>query len=149
MAMTTDDQRRRAEAYAADPVAINRKIIADYRANAGNVPGFGGPSRMLLLTALGARTGKARTAPMMYVRDGDRLVVFASNAGAQRHPDWYRNLVAHPDVTVEVGGERFEATAAVTGGEERDRLWRLFPLPEHQERAGRGIPVVALQRPPG
>ncbi len=146
--MTTDEQKSRAEAYAADPVAINRKIIADYRANAGNVPGFGGPSRMLLLTTLGARTDEARTAPMMYVRDGDRLVVFASNAGAQRHPDWYRNLVAHPDVTVEVGGERFEATAAVTGGEERDRLWRLFPFPEHQERAGRRIPVVALQRRP-
>ncbi len=146
--MTTDDQRRQAEAYAADPVAVNRKIVADYRANAGNVPGFSGPSRMLLLTTVGSRTGEARTAPMLYVRDGDRLVVFASNSGAERHPGWYHNLVAHPDVTVEVGGERFEATAAATGGEERDRLWRLFPFPEHQERAGRQIPVVALERRP-
>lgn len=146
--MTTDGHRRRAEAYMADPVALNRKIITDYRANAGNVPGFGGPSRMLLLTTVGARTSEARTAPMMYVRDGDRLVVFASNAGAQRHPGWFHNVLAHPEVTVEVGGERFEATAAVTGGEERDRLWRLFPFPEHQERAGREIPVVALERRP-
>ncbi len=146
--MTTDEQRRRAQAYAADPVALNRKIIADYRAYAGNVAGFGGPSRMLLLTTVGARTGEPRTAPMMYVRDGDRLVVFASNAGAERHPSWFHNVVAHPEVTVEVGGERFEATAAVTGGEERDRLWRMFPFPEHQERAGRPIPVVALQRRP-
>lgn len=147
--MTTDDQRRRAEAYAADPVAVNQKIVADYRANAGNVPGFGGPARMLLLTTVGARSGEPRTTPMMFVRDGDRLAVFASNAGAERHPSWYHNLLAHPEVIVEVGAERFEATAVVTRGDERERLWRLFPFPEHQERAGRQIPVVALERRPG
>jgi deazaflavin-dependent oxidoreductase (nitroreductase family) len=60
---------------------------------------------------------------MMYISDGERLLVVASNAGAPIHPDWYRNLVAHPQVTVEVGTETFDATAVVTEGEERQRLW--------------------------
>ena len=145
--MSADDQRRSAaEEYAADPIAVNRRIVEEYRASGGHVAGFGGPSRMLLLTTRGARSRQARTTPMMYVADGDRLVVFASNIGAERHPAWYHNLVAQPDVTVEVGADRFDATAAVAGGEERERLWRLFPFPEHQERAGRQIPVVTLQR---
>jgi deazaflavin-dependent oxidoreductase (nitroreductase family) len=144
----TDDRGRRVADYAADPLAVNRRIVEEYRANAGHVAGMGGPSRMLLLTTRGARSGQPRTAPMMYVADGDRLVVFASNVGAARHPGWYRNLVAHPDVTVEVGDVRYEAVAAVTAGEERERLWRLFPFPEHQDRTARQIPVVALARRP-
>jgi deazaflavin-dependent oxidoreductase (nitroreductase family) len=145
----TEDRRSRLARYAADPLAVNRRIIDDYRANAGHVAGMGGPSRMLLLTTRGARSGQPRTAPMMYVADGERLVVFASDAGAPRAPGWYRNVVAHPDVTVEVGGDRFEAVATVAAGEERERLWRLFPFPEHQERAARQIPVVVLVRRPG
>lgn len=140
----SDDRRRRAAEYASDPLAVNRRIVEEYRANAGQVGGMGGPSRMLLLTTRGARSGDLRTAPMMYVPDGDRLVVFASNAGARRNPAWFHNVVAHPEVTVEVGGDRFEALAAVANGEERERLWRLFPFPEHQERAARLIPVVTL-----
>src|SRR5262245_7488116 len=125
----TDDRRSRmAEQYRADPLQVNRQIVEEYRANAGEVAQFGGPSRMLLLTTTGARSGAPHTTPMMYMRDGDRLVVYASNAGAARHPAWYHNLVAHPDVTVEVGSDRFAATAAVTEGDERDRLWRLFPF---------------------
>jgi len=144
---TDDERRRRREEYWADPMAVNRRIVDEYRVTGGHVAEFGGPSRMLLLTTRGARSGEARTTPMMYVADGDRLVVFASNIGALRHPGWYHNLVAHPDVTVEVGSDRFDATAVVTAGEERERLWRLFPSPEHQDRAeGRVIPVVALER---
>lgn len=149
MADSDADERRRrvGEEYAADPVAVNRRIVDEYRATGGYVAHFGGPSRMLLLTTRGARSGEARTSPMMYVALGDRLVVFASNVGALRHPAWYHNLVAHPGVTVEVGGDRFDATAVVTDGEERQRLWRLFPFPEHQDRAGgRVIPVIALER---
>jgi deazaflavin-dependent oxidoreductase (nitroreductase family) len=142
----TEDRRSRPASYAADPLAVNRRIVEEYRANAGQVAGMGGPSRMLLLTTRGARSGQPRTAPMMYLTDGDRLVVYASNAGAPRPPGWYLNVVAHPDVTVEVGGDRFEAVAAVAAGEERERLWRLFPFPEHQDRAGRQIPVVVLDR---
>jgi deazaflavin-dependent oxidoreductase (nitroreductase family) len=146
--MTSTEQDRQRDEYAKDPLALNRRIVDEYRANAGQVAQFGGPSRMLLLTTSGARTGQQRTSPMMYRTDGDRLVVFASNIGAEHHPSWYHNLVAHPDVTVEVGADRFDATAVVTGGEERDRLWRLFPFPEHQEKTRRLIPVVALERRP-
>jgi deazaflavin-dependent oxidoreductase (nitroreductase family) len=143
----TDDQRRSPlEEYEADKVGVNRRIIEAYRANGGEVAGFGGPSRMLLLTTTGARSGRPRTAPMMYRTDGGRTVVFASNMGADHHPAWFHNLVAHPDVTAEIGGDRFEATAVVTAGDERERLWRLFPFPEHQDRAGRQIPVVVLER---
>jgi deazaflavin-dependent oxidoreductase (nitroreductase family) len=145
----TDDQRGPYATYLADPLGVNRRIVEEYRAKAGHVAGMGGPSRMLILTTRGARTGQPRTAPMMYVTDGDRLVVYASNVGAPRHPAWYLNVVAHPDVTVEVGGDRFEAVAVVTAGEERERLWRLFPFPEHQDRTSRSIPVVALVRAPG
>ena len=146
MSSTEDARRDMADRYAADPLEVNRRIVEEYRANEGRVAGFGGPSRMLVLTTRGARTGQARSTPMMYVADGDRLVVYASNVGARRHPAWYHNLVAHPDVTVEVGADRIEATAVVTSGEERERLWKRFPFPEHQEKAGRQIPVVALER---
>ena len=133
--------------YATDPLQVNRQIVDQYRATGGNVKGFSGPSGMLLLTTTGARSGRPNTAPMMYRRDGERLVVFASNAGAPRHPAWYHNVVAHQDVVVEVGDDRFDATAEVTTGEERERLWRLFPFPEHEEKAGgRKIPVIALER---
>jgi deazaflavin-dependent oxidoreductase (nitroreductase family) len=147
--MSTQDDEREGLAgqYEADSIAVNRTVVERYRATGGNPgPPFGGADRMLLLTTTGARTGRPVTSPMMYVRDGDRLVVFASNAGAPRHPAWYHNLVASTDATVEVGAERFAATAVVTAGEERERLWKRFPFPEHEERAGRQIPVVALQR---
>jgi len=144
-----EETRRRTEEYAADPLAVNRRVVEQYRENDGVVPSFGGPSGMLLLTTTGARSGEERTAPMMYRRDGDRLVVFAANAGSARHPAWYRNLVAHPAVTVEVGSDRFAATAIVTTGEERARLWELFPFHQLQEQAGREIPVIALERRSG
>jgi len=144
----TDDRRSRLGGYSADPLAVNRQIIEEYRAKAGHVAGMGGPSRMLLLTTRGARSGQPRTAPMMYLTDGDRLVVYASNVGAPRHPAWYLNVLAHRDVTVEVGGDRFEAVAAVATDQERERLWRMFPFPEHQDRTARQIPVVVLVRRP-
>ena len=126
--------------------AINEKVITDFRA-AGGAPG----RPLLLLTTTGARTGRSRTTPMMFVADGDRLLVIASNAGAPRNPDWYRNLVAHPDVTVEVTGETYAARADVTAGAERERLWEIitgqYPFfLEHQAKVRRTIPVVALVR---
>lgn len=132
--------------YDADPIEVNRQIVEEYRQTGGHVERLGGTSRMLLLTTVGARTGRPRTAPMMFVREGDRVVVYASNVGSRRHPAWYLNLVAHPEVTVELGGERFEAVARVTEGDERDRLWQLFPFPDHQDRTPRQIPVVSLER---
>ena len=147
MSDVNDERRRVADAYDTDPLAVNRTVIEKYRANGGNVgEPFAGPHVLLLLTTRGARTGKRHTAPMMYRRHGDRLVVFASNAGAPAHPVWFRNLLAHPEATVEVGQETFDVIVIITTGEERERLWRLFPFPEHQERAGRQIPVVVLER---
>lgn len=144
-----EGSRQAREEYDVDPLEVNRRIVEEYRATGGRIERLGGTARMLLLTTTGARTGAPRTAPMMFVRDGDRLVVYASNVGAPRHPAWYHNLVAHAGVTVEVGADRFDAVARVTSGEERDRLWRLFPFPEHQDRTSRPIPVVALERSSG
>ncbi|MFD2417772.1 nitroreductase/quinone reductase family protein [Amycolatopsis pigmentata] len=83
--------------------------------------------------------------------DGENLVVFASNLGAPRDPDWFRNLVARPDVTVEVGTERFAAHATPAAGTERERLYELFVArnpgtEEHQAKAGRPIPMVVLSK---
>ncbi|MGI8330301.1 nitroreductase family deazaflavin-dependent oxidoreductase [Actinomadura scrupuli] len=127
----------------------NRKVIEQFRAG-GEIEGMH-RDRLLLLTTVGARTGRRRTTPMMFHRDGDRLLVIASNIGAPAHPDWYRNLVADPHVTVEVGDETYEATATPLAGGERDRLWRTleeaYPFfAEHQAKTGRTIPVVALTR---
>jgi deazaflavin-dependent oxidoreductase (nitroreductase family) len=130
----------------ADMKAHNRKVIEEYRANKG-----AGGRPLLLLTTTGARTGEPRTTPMMYVPDGDQLLVIASNAGAPKHPDWYRNLVANPEVTVEVDAEKFEATAEVPSGAERDRLFagivEKYPFfADHQAGVARTIPVVVLIR---
>ncbi len=129
----------------------NRQLIEDFRANreTGGDKFAGRP--LLLLTTTGARSGQRRTTPMMYIPDGQRLLVIASNAGAPTHPDWYYNLVAHPDVSVEVGSETFEATAVVIEGAEREQLWarvtELYPFfIEHQAKVSRQIPVIALER---
>src|SRR5262249_59348063 len=100
-----------------DMLAHNRQVIADFRANGGVEPG----RHLLLLTTTGARTGHKRTSPMMYIPDGDRLLVMASNAGAPRHPNWYHNLVAHPDVTVEITGGTYQAPPRPPQGQERER----------------------------
>jgi deazaflavin-dependent oxidoreductase (nitroreductase family) len=129
----------------------NRKLIEEFRANRDK-PGGPMPGRpLLLLTTTGAKSGRRHTTPMMYIRDGDRLLVVASNAGAPAHPDWYRNLVAHPHVTVEVGSETYDATAVVLEGAERDRIWariiEQYPFfAEHQAKVTRQIPVVALEQ---
>jgi deazaflavin-dependent oxidoreductase (nitroreductase family) len=146
MSDTVNPTSQPMQEYQADPIALNRRVVEEYRANAGHVEKFGGPSRMLLLTTTGARSAETRTTPLMYLADGDRLVVFASNMGTEHHPGWYHNLVARPEVTVEVGSDRFGATAIVSEGEERERLWPLFPFPQHQEMTRRRIPVVVLER---
>lgn len=131
--------------------AMNRQVIEEFRANAGKTLTRFAGTELLLLHTRGAKTGAARVNPMMFARDGARYIVFASKNAAPAHPDWYRNLVAHPDVEVELGTERFAARATVLEGEERQRVWtesaRQFPfLDEHQSRTARQIPVVALER---
>jgi deazaflavin-dependent oxidoreductase (nitroreductase family) len=127
----------------------NRAIIAEFRHNNGKVGGPFEGAPLLLLTTTGAKTGKRRTSPTMYLEDGDRLLVFASNAGLPNHPAWYHNLLADPQVTVELGEVTYDADAVVLHGEERDRWYarqsELVPaFAGYQERTSRIIPVVAL-----
>ncbi|MFF2303222.1 nitroreductase/quinone reductase family protein [Streptomyces sp. NPDC058128] len=135
---------------------FNRQVIEEFRANGGRVGGMFEGASLLLLTTTGARSGRAHTNPAVYVRDGARLLVFASNAGGPKHPAWFHNLSADPYVTVELGTpegtvERFGATAVVTEGEERDRLYaeqaeRDPGFAAYQAATDRLIPVVALHR---
>ena len=131
----------------ADIKAHNEKLIKEFRANGG--PPEGRP--LLLLTTVGRHTGQRRTTPMMHLQLDGRDVVIASNNGASRHPDWYHNLVAHPEVTVEAAGGTYPARAAVPQNAERDRLWEevvaRYPFfAEHQAKVSRTIPVVVLER---
>jgi deazaflavin-dependent oxidoreductase (nitroreductase family) len=130
---------------------FNAKIIEEFRANDGVVGGPFTGAPMLLLTTTGAKSGAERTNPLVYLTESNHVYVFASKAGAPSHPDWYRNLVAHPQVTVEVGGSRYAATATPIEGAERDRIFaaQVAVMPgfgEYQEKAGRIIPVVELVR---
>lgn len=133
----------------------NDKIIEEFRANRGKVGGMFEGTPLILLTTTGARSGVPRTNPVACLRDGERLLVFASYAGAPRHPDWYHNLLADPTVTVEAGDgtavETFTATAHPLAGEERDQAYArqaaLVPaFAGYQEKTSRVIPVVALYR---
>jgi deazaflavin-dependent oxidoreductase (nitroreductase family) len=129
----------------------NRSIIDEFRANAGKVGGRFEGATMLLLTHTGRKSGRARTNPLVYLEDGGRYLVFGSKGGAPEHPDWYLNLLANPDATIEVGTEAFEVEAAEVTGDERDRLYAqnaaLRPaFAEYQQRTSRTIPVIALRR---
>lgn len=129
----------------------NEEVIAEFRANGGRVGGHWVGRDLLLLTTYGRRSGQPYTTPIVFTRDGDRLLVYASQGGAHTHPDWYLNLVADPRVVVEVGTERYEAVAKPLEGEERDRRYaahaELFPtFARYQEGTDRVIPVVALTR---
>lgn len=129
---------------------FNRGVIEEFRAHGGKVGGPFAQTPLLLLTTTGARSGERRTTPVAYLRDGSRLIVFASKAGAPDNPAWYNNLLADPLVTVEVGNETLEMEALELHGEERDRLFarqaELMPqFNEYAERTSRTIPVVALQ----
>jgi deazaflavin-dependent oxidoreductase (nitroreductase family) len=133
-----------------DVQQINRKVVGQFRAG-GAIEGMH-RERLLLLTTTGRRTGQPRTAPMMFHRDGDRVLVIASNIGAPRHPDWYLNLVADPNITVEVGdesGEPRRAVARTVEGDEREELWAMLKATypffiDHEKATERTIPVVAL-----
>ena len=129
----------------------NRQVIDEFHANGGKVGGPFEGAPLLLLTTIGAKSGKKFTTPLMYLPDGDRMLIFASKGGAPTNPAWYHNLVAHPNATVEVGTDTFDVTAAVVTGEERYRLYaeqsRRYPnFAEYQEKTSRRIPVVALKR---
>lgn len=132
-----------------DVKAINRRVIGQFRSGA-EIEGMH-RDRLVLLTTAGAKSGQPHTIPIMFHRDGDRLLVIASNMGAPKHPDWYVNLVASPRVTVEVGDETYEAVAQTATGPERERLWAMlresYPFfADHEASTDRTIPVVILTR---
>ena len=129
----------------------NSEIIREFRENAGKVGGPFEGAPVLLLTTRGAKSGKTRVNPAMYLPDGGRIFVFASKGGAPTNPDWYHNLIANPDVTVEVGTETFQAKATVVTGEDRDAIYArqaaLYPqFGEYEKKTTRKIPVIALSR---
>lgn len=124
-------------------------IIEEYRANAGRLGGSWEGRDLLLLTTTGRRSGRPHTKPMVYTRDGDRLLVYASKGGAPEHPDWYLNLAADPRVVVEIGPDRYEAIATPLQGAERDREFaaqaaRNPVFADYERNTSRIIPVVAL-----
>jgi deazaflavin-dependent oxidoreductase (nitroreductase family) len=136
-----------------DPGDFNRQLIGEFRANEGKVGGMFAGAQMLLLTTTGAKSGRAHIVPLVYTLDDGRMVVMGSKGGASTHPDWYHNVRANPDVTVEVGAESFPARTTVTEGEERQRLFdqmaaQMPGFAEYQRNTTRQIPVVVIERVP-
>lgn len=129
---------------------FNQRIIDEFRAHHGRVGGPFEGGRLILLTTTGARTGTPHTTPVGYLPDGgDRILVIASAGGSPRHPDWYRNLVAHPQVTVESGVFTYAAKAVVLAGDERDQAFARAVEADagwaaYQRKTARTLPVVAL-----
>lgn len=130
---------------------FNLNIIKEFRANDGQTFGPFKGAQLLLLTTKGAKSGKEVTTPLVYSKDGDRLVIIASMGGAPKNPAWYHNLKANPEVTLEVGAEKFQANASEVTGAERERLYaqhaEMMPaFNEYKEKTSRVIPVIALTR---
>jgi deazaflavin-dependent oxidoreductase (nitroreductase family) len=127
----------------------NQQIIAEFRANEGKVGGNFEGAPLLLLHTTGAKSGLERVNPMMYQDLGGPIAVFASKAGAPDNPDWFHNLVANPEVTVEIGTETKSYTARVAERAERDPIWERqkadYPgFAEYESLTDRVIPVVIL-----
>jgi deazaflavin-dependent oxidoreductase (nitroreductase family) len=129
---------------------FNAKVIDEFRNNNGKVGGMFEGMPLLLLHHTGAKSGQSRINPLAYESDGGRYVVFASKAGAPTNPDWYHNLKAHPQVTIEVGTDSIEVVASEATGEDRERLFRAQverspAFGEYEQKAGgRVIPVIVL-----
>lgn len=130
----------------------NAKVIAEFRENDGRVGGPFEGAPMVLVHHTGAKSGTERVTPLMCMREDDTVYVFASKAGAPDNPDWYHNLVANPDATIEIGAEsHVPVRAEELEGEERTRVWeaqkQAYPqFAEYEEKTDRTIPVLALRR---
>jgi deazaflavin-dependent oxidoreductase (nitroreductase family) len=142
------------QTYLRDRHEYNRRIIEEFRANGGKVSGgpFAG-SLLLLLTTRGAKSGQLRTIPLGYLSYNDRFVIFGTKGGDPTHPDWYYNLLAHPQATITVGTETFEVTATVAPSGLRDQLFatkaKTAPIfNDYQSKTTRIIPAVILERLP-
>jgi deazaflavin-dependent oxidoreductase (nitroreductase family) len=130
---------------------FNRKVIEEFRANQGVVGGQMKGMPVMLLTTTGAKSGRSLTRPLVYTKDGDRVVIVASFAGGPHNPPWYHNLRKNPEATVEIGGETFRVRATETKEPERKRLFdahaRAMPIfLEYEKKTKRKIPVLVLQR---
>ncbi|MGH7763990.1 MAG: nitroreductase family deazaflavin-dependent oxidoreductase [Candidatus Dormibacteraceae bacterium] len=131
---------------------FNKGLIADLRAHGGKPTG--GPFKgrdVLILATKGAKSGEVRENPLVYTRDGDNYVIVASKGGAPTHPSWFHNLRAHPEVTVEVLGEKFKAHANVIDGDDYERLYQQHAginptFHEYRTKTSRKIPVVVLEK---
>jgi len=129
---------------------FNQQIIDEFRANEGRVGGMFEGMPLLLLHHKGAKSGAERVNPVAYLSDDGSYVIFASKGGASTNPDWYWNLKANPDVTIEVGSDEIDAIASEATGEQRERLFRAqadrFPQFDDYvlKAAGRTIPVMVL-----
>ena len=136
---------------AAGTRVFNEALITEFRQNSGVLSGELSRARFLLLTTTGAKSGRVRTTPLAYIRVDGRILIIASMGGAPSSPAWYHNLVAHPEVNVEIGAEAYRAQAVVTQGEDRNALFgqvcaKLPVFAEYQTRTPRMIPVVELRR---
>ncbi|MGH1491243.1 MAG: nitroreductase family deazaflavin-dependent oxidoreductase [Acidimicrobiales bacterium] len=137
-----------------DFLEFNKNVIEEFRANDGVCGGPFEGAPMVLITMTGAKSGRELCSPLVYSSDGDDVVIIASKAGAPEHPNWYYNLVANPTVTVEVGTDKWEATAKLAEGDERKRLYdaQAAQMPQFSDyetkatEAGREIPVFRLVR---
>ena len=130
---------------------INAQVIDEFHANNGVVGGMFEGAPLILVHHTGAKSNKEYIAPLVYLADGDNYVIFASKGGAPSHPAWYHNLLAHPEVTIEVGSDSMKATATEVTGDERDRLYaaQVALQPQFAEYAQktdgiRAIPVIRL-----
>ena len=129
----------------------NKQIIAEFRANDGKVGGYFKNTKLLLLHTTGRKSGQPRVNPVATMPDGNRFVIVASKAGADSHPDWYYNVVANPQVRIEVGTEEFDALATVAEEPARSELYarvaEVYPgFKEYEQKTTRVIPVITLTR---
>ena len=133
---------------------MNKGVIEEFRSNGGVCSGWLEGAPVILLTMTGAKSGRELCSPLVYSTDGDDVVIIASKGGAPEHPNWYHNLVANPQVTVEIGTDKWDATAVLTEGDERARLYAaqaalMDNFNDYEKSAtehGRVIPVFRLVR---
>ena len=131
---------------------MNANVIAEFRANAGKVGGWFEGQDVILVHTVGAKTGAARVNPLVCLDKGDRLIIFASKGGMPDNPDWYYNLKANPQVTMEIGTETLTGVASeIMDDAERDRLYaeqvkRMPGFAEYEKSTTRRIPVIAIDR---
>jgi deazaflavin-dependent oxidoreductase (nitroreductase family) len=133
---------------------MNRTVIDEFRTSGGTAGGVFTGKPLVLVHHIGAKSGKARVSPLVPLLEDGRIFVFASKGGSDSNPDWYGNLVANPNVTVELGTQTFPATARTLVGEERDEIYAkqsaVEPqFGEYQRMTTRIIPVVELVRTAG